>query len=73
MNAAACVAKWTADPNRAALCAPNETPVLDHCGMERTPNQCATSAGTGQECYCKFKCVPVNSTPGPVNQDKKDD
>ena len=63
MNAAACLAKWNADPNLAALCPPNQQPVLDHCGMERVPNQCATSAGNGQECYCKYKCVTINSTP----------
>ncbi|MEK6846976.1 MAG: hypothetical protein AABY16_02310 [Nanoarchaeota archaeon] len=63
MNAAACLAKWNADPNLAALCPPNQQPVLDHCGMERVPNACATSAGTGQECYCKYKCVTINSTP----------
>ena len=62
-NAATCVAKWNADPNLAALCPPNQQPVLDHCGMERVPNQCATAAGTGQECYCKYKCVTINSTP----------
>lgn len=65
----ACVAKWNADTNRALLCPPNHTPVLDHCTAPQGSSECATATASGQECYCKYRCVPIPSTLPPTRKD----